>query len=199
MADYRIGADGLYDRLGIWNRFLSRKVRLIACGGTALTLLRLKESTKDIDLMVPERNEYVSFIRTLQELGYKPSGGKSWRSESDPLYILDVFDGNLIHTTELRESPLLDGNHTSIKEYSRIILGVLNDYDLITSKLARGTSVDFDDCRTLAAARHGRLDLARLEARFRETLIGCPGEERIFKNLEIFVKEQRELIYVARG
>ena len=49
--EYRIDRDSLFDRLGIWNGFLKRKVRLIACGGTALTLLGIKASMKDIDLI----------------------------------------------------------------------------------------------------------------------------------------------------
>jgi len=52
--DYRIDKEGLFAKLGDWNAFLKRKVRLVACGGTALTLLGIKPSTKDIDLMVPD-------------------------------------------------------------------------------------------------------------------------------------------------
>ncbi|MFA4982270.1 MAG: hypothetical protein WC592_07380 [Candidatus Omnitrophota bacterium] len=55
--EYRIDKTGLWDRLGIWNGFLKRKVHLIACGGTALTLLDVKPSTKDIDLLVPVTEE----------------------------------------------------------------------------------------------------------------------------------------------
>lgn len=44
--EYRIDKDGLMDRLSAWDDYLKRKVRLIACGGTALTLLNVKESTK---------------------------------------------------------------------------------------------------------------------------------------------------------
>lgn len=187
---YRIGVDGLYERLEIWNGYLSRKVRLIACGGTALTLLGFKDSTKDVDLMVPDEREYGSFIGTLQELGYKQIRSHSWISDSDSLFILDIYQGNFIHTTELLESPLIEGNHALVREYSRIYLGVLNDYDLITSKLLRGTSVDFDDCRALAEGRHGELDFDRLAERFKETASCSVGEGRLLTNLEIFLTEQ---------
>lgn len=126
-------------------------------------------------------------------------GGHSWQSDSDPLFILDIFRGNYIHTTELLESPLTQGNHVLVKEYTRIYLGVLNDYDLIISKLLRGTSVDFDDCRALTAGRHGTLDLTRLEERFRQTVLGQPGEERVTKHLQIFVEEQRGLCDGTQG
>jgi len=193
MLNYRMGIDALYERFEIWNGYLPRKVRVIACGGTALTLLGFKDSTKDVDLMVPHQREYDSFIRTLQKLGYKRVREHSWQSDSDSLFILDIFQGNFIHTTELLESPLKEGNHVRVREYSRLYVGVLNDYDLITSKLLRGTSVDFDDCRALAEGRHGGIDLCRLAERFKETALCYPGEDRLLKNLEIFLAEQRGL------
>ena len=69
--NYRIDKQGLYDRLGGWNGFLKRKVNLIACGGTALTLLGIKPSTKDIDLLVPDITEHRYLIKTLEQLGYR--------------------------------------------------------------------------------------------------------------------------------
>jgi hypothetical protein len=38
-TEYRLDKDELLDNLRAWNRVLRRKVRLIACGGTAMTLL----------------------------------------------------------------------------------------------------------------------------------------------------------------
>jgi len=56
--DYRIDKRNLLDRIGAWDGFLRKKVHLIACGGTALTLLNIKPSTKDIDLIVPDVTEH---------------------------------------------------------------------------------------------------------------------------------------------
>ena len=33
----------------------------------------------------------------------------------------------------------------------------------------------------------------RLAERFNETALGCPGEDRLLKNLEVFLEEQRGL------
>jgi hypothetical protein len=54
---YRISGIDLLDTLENWDSLMNFRVRMIACGGTALTLLNIKESTKDIDLIVPEKNE----------------------------------------------------------------------------------------------------------------------------------------------
>ena len=55
--EYRISGIDLLDTLENWDSLMNFRVRMIACGGTALTLLNIKESTKDIDLIVPEKNE----------------------------------------------------------------------------------------------------------------------------------------------
>ena len=190
MNQYRIGLDGLYERLIIWNGHLRRKVRLIACGGTALTLLGFKDSTKDIDLMVPDDREYRYLLGMLEDLGYGRIGGHSWRA--DDIFIFDIYTGNSIHTTELLESPLIPGKHTLIREFSYIYLGVLNEYDLIISKLFRGTSVDFEDCLTLFEGRRGAIDMVFLETRFRETAKYALGEEKLQKTFEIFMERAKE-------
>ncbi len=52
--EYRLDKNELLEHMRVWNQFFKRKVHLIACGGTAMTLLGVKESTKDIDFMVPK-------------------------------------------------------------------------------------------------------------------------------------------------
>ena len=132
--EYRLNKKILLDELGQWNSFLKRKVHLIACGGTALTLMDIKPSTKDIDFMVPEESEYRYLIKTLKDLGYRQSTGSGWQKEGD-VFIYDIFQGNRIHTTELLESPLEKGRHILLKEFSSLYIGILNEYDLIASKL----------------------------------------------------------------
>ena len=68
--EYRIDKQGLLDTLSAWDGFLNRKVHLIACGGTAMTLLGVKASTKDIDLIVPNIDEHEYIVKILQQIGY---------------------------------------------------------------------------------------------------------------------------------
>jgi hypothetical protein len=77
--NYRIDKQSLLDRISAWNSFLKRKVHLIACGGTALTLLGVKASTKDIDLIVPDLTEYEYLINNLKQIGYKSASGWGWK------------------------------------------------------------------------------------------------------------------------
>jgi|SRR3989338_3477571 len=190
--DYRLTKQHLLDALAQWNRFLKRKVHLIACGGTAMTLLDIKASTRDIDFMVPKMPEYEYLIKMLQNLGYQNASGYGWARKGE-LFVFDLFPGKRIHTTELLESPLEKDRHTLIKEFERIYLGVLNDYDLIVSKLFRGDQVDFEDSLHLVKAHKKELDIAALKKRFFEMLSYHPvGEQRIRGHWDSFERQLRK-------
>lgn len=184
--EYRIDKDGLFQRLGAWNDFLKRKISLIACGGTALTLLGIKASTKDIDLLVPVTEEYDYLIKTLKDLGYKSASGAGWARDDG--FIFDLFRGKRVHMTELLESPLDRGNNIAVKEFAHIYLGVLNYYDLLISKLFRGTGIDMEDCLELMRARKAEINMEKLVRRFNETASYDVSEEKVRGNLEHFRK-----------
>lgn len=181
----RINKTGLMAELSMWNSFLKRKVHLIACGGTAMTLMGVKPSTKDIDLMVPEEKEHEYLVKTIKQLGYKTASGSGWSRDGG--FIYDLFPGNKVHTTELLESPLEEGNNMLINEFSFIYLGTLNYYDLIISKLFRGNAVDFEDCVTLYKARKREINIGTLKDRCHETASFDISEKMININLDHFL------------
>jgi len=184
----------LLNTLSLWNRYLKRKVRIIACGGTALTLLNLKESTKDVDFLVPEQSEYRYLIKIMMDLGYKQTTGTGW--QKDRGFIFDLFVGKTMFTTELLESPLEPGNHIPYKEFSSIYLGILNYYDLIISKLFRFTPVDTDDCVTLFKEKNKEINLDKLKSRFHETSAYDISDEKNrinFKHLLELLKKEKIL------
>ncbi|MCW8810974.1 MAG: hypothetical protein OQK64_08475 [Ignavibacteriaceae bacterium] len=189
--EYRLNKQTLTELLGQWNAFLRRKIHLIACGGTALTLMDIKPSTKDVDFIVPVEPEYRYLIKTLKDLGYKQQTGSGWH-KSGNLFVFDLFMGQRIHTTDLLESPLEKGNHTLFKEFSHLYIGILNPYDLIASKLFRGTVVDFEDCLMLMKSRKESIDLTRVEQHVKELANYDISENRIIVNLEYFLNQARK-------
>lgn len=189
--EYRLNKKTLLDTLVQWNGFLKRKVHLIACGGTALTLLDIKPSTKDIDFIVPREKEYYYLIKILKDLGYHNASAFGWKKKGD-IFIFDLFPGNRIHTTELLESPLEGNNHKLLKEFSHLYIGILNEYDLIASKLFRGTTVDYEDCEMLVKAHKDKIDIKRIEKHFKELVKYDISEDRIGKNIDIFLDKLRE-------
>lgn len=182
---YRLNKETLLNTLSVWDGYLKRKVHLIACGGTALTLMNLKESTKDIDLIIPNEKEYIYLVKTLKDLGYKNITGTGWARDKG--LIFDLYVGKTIFTTELLESPLAEGNHVPYKEFSSVSLGILNYYDLMISKLFRFTSTDLEDCLALFKAKHKEIDIEKLKKRFLETSSYDISDEKNKRNFEYFL------------
>lgn len=183
--DYRLDKNRLLNILSAWDGHLNKRVRLVACGGTALTLMDIKESTKDIDLLIPEADEYKYLVRILKDLGYERKTGAGWvRGDG---FIFDLYVGKTIFTTELLESPLIQGNNIPLKEFAHIYLGILNYYDLMISKIFRGTTVDMDDCLALFKTRHREIDTGHLKDRFYETSSYDVSDEKNKRNFQNFL------------
>lgn len=182
---YRIDKENLLTILSGWNAHIKRKVHIIACGGTALTLLNLKESTKDIDFLIPQAGEYKYLINILQHLGYRPTTGTGWARDEG--FNFDLFLGKRIFTTELLESPLKEGNNILLKEFTYIYLGILNYYDLLISKIFRFSSVDIDDCVALFKAKNKDINIGILKDKFYETSSFDTSDEKNRKNFDYFL------------
>ncbi len=184
--EYRIDRENLLEELAGWNAFLKRRVHVIACGGTALTMLGIKASTKDIDFMVPDLAEHAYLVKTPTDLGYRRVTGSGF--SRDGRFIFDLFRGNRIHTTELLDTPLRDGGHVLYKEFTYLYVGILNVYDLMISKLFRGTETDFEDCLALVTARQDAIILNAFEKRYRETATYDVATEKMLGTLELFLQ-----------
>lgn len=184
---YRINADELIQTLAVWDELITgrEKIHLIACGGTALTLLGYKPSTLDVDFLVPVENEYKRLIAFLRQAGYEQISGHRWK-RPDEILLFDLFMGNKVFTTELLASPLEPGRHHKIREFKKIYLGVLNSIDLIITKLFRGTGVDMDDCQLLVT--NEAINLDELNERYKETAKYEISEDKVLRNLEIFLR-----------
>ncbi len=187
----RLNKHQLFEVLSLWNNFLKRRVRLVACGGTAMTLLDVKPSTKDVDFMVPDPGEHGYLIRQLKTIGYKPITASGWQREDD-VFRFDLFRGNNIHTTQLLVSPLEDGRHTLLQAYSHLHVAVLNNYDLISSKLMRGTNVDFDDCVSLFKSQRDQIEVDKLVDHFNGLVDYDVGETRIRPHMGHFLHTLEE-------
>lgn len=186
ISPYRITSDRLLDTLDNWDRLMNFGVQLIACGGTALTLLDLKESTKDIDLVVPVVTEYEKLIKFLSTIGYSEKGG-GWAHPDDPLFLYQFWCGKRVFTTELLDSPLDAGKHIVIKEWPHIYLGALNLIDLIITKMFRGTGLDVDDCITVFET--GQVNAEELFERYSEAARYDLNPDKMMQNFVSFVDE----------
>lgn len=185
-GEYRISDSDLLNTLDNWDNLMDFRVRLIACGGTALTLLKIKDSTKDIDFIVPEENEYDRLMKFLKALNYRDRGG-GLAHEDDPNFIYQFWRGNRVFTTDLLDSPLEAGKHILIKKWTHIYLGVLNLIDLIITKMFRGTPVDREDC--IAVFATGQVNAEELLEKYSEAGRYDLNPEKVMQNL----------VYLAEG
>ena len=186
---YRISSIDLLDTLENWDCLMNFRIRLIACGGTALTLLNIKESTKDIDFIVPVKNEYDKLMKFLKALNYRYKGN-GLAHDDDPNFIYQLWCGNRVFTTDLLESPLEEDNHILIKRWSHIYLGALNLTDLIITKMFRGTPADREDC--IAAFATGQVKVEKLLERYSEAAHYDLNPEKVLQNFGYLAEGLRE-------
>jgi hypothetical protein len=191
---YRLSANDLLDTLDNWNSLMNFRVHLIACGGTALTLLKIKDSTRDIDFTVPMHKEYDRLMKFLGDLGYEEKGG-GLAHDDDPNFIYQFWCGNKVFTTDLLDSPLEPDKHIPIKRWSHIYLAALNLTDLIITKMFRGTSVDRDDC--IAAFATGKVNAEKLLERYSKTARYDLNSEKMMKNFVYLAEGLRELKLIS--
>jgi len=185
-SKYRITSSILMQTISNWDSLMNFRVRLVGCGGTALTLLNIKESTKDIDLIVPVHTEYKRMMKFLSDIGYREIRG-SWSHPDDPYFLYQFWCGNRVFTTDLLDSPLESGKHIAIKRFRHIYLGALNLVDLIITKMFRGTSIDIDDCIAVFATR--QVDADRLLERYSTASLYDLNPEKMMQNFIFFVEE----------
>ena len=179
-----------------WEHLINFRVNLIGCGGTALTLLAIKDATKDIDLIVPVPRQYEKLMKFLRALGYEEKGGGFVHSD-DPYFSYQFWSGNRVFTTELLNFPLDPGRNIVIKKWRHIYLGALNLQDLIITKMFRGTQLDVDDC--VAAFATSEIDPEELLKRYAEAAKYDLNPEKMIQNFIVFAEALSEKGVVTRS
>lgn len=186
---YRLTNDDLFEALSEWDNHLKSTALVVACGGTALTLNGYKESTKDVDFLVPEPKHFKSITKVLELLGYQYREGTDYLHPELP-WIFQLYQGQTIFQTALLDPIQEKDKHKVIRKYKHLILGSLNSPDLIISKMFRGTDVDVQDCIALLKAEP--IDLYYLAQRYRETADYYYNPTSCKKNLHYLIDAMYE-------
>jgi hypothetical protein len=110
----------LFDFLSVLNEDLPKKITLVAVGGTAMTLLDIKQSTIDIDFTIPgcDRLEFEQALKN-----------------NPPGYKVDRWTDGCIFCQTLPPDYL--EKSIKIKEFSHISLRALRPVDIIVTKIGR--------------------------------------------------------------
>lgn len=115
----------LFDLLKSISKYFERKIRLYALGGTALTLLGIKTSTRDIDLDV-ELSDYKYITGIFGQIGFRKDGIRWWTIDGIGL---DLFHGENVMGTQLPGDATKNSKH--IRTFGNIELYTLSPYDII--------------------------------------------------------------------
>jgi predicted nucleotidyltransferase len=153
-----IGKNELLAWLAALDKKLDREITLIAVGGTALTLLGLKSSTRDVDfcLKVEDRPMFGKIV------------GKTFK--------VDLFVDGYIFSEQLPPDYLEKAKE--IRSFSRITLKALHPVDIIITKAARFNARDEEDIKAVAKY----VNKKELLARFEEVVGTFAGNEREYRH-----------------
>jgi hypothetical protein len=121
----------LLEFLEVLNEDLTKKITLVAAGGTAMTLLDLKPSTIDIDFTIPS-SDLPEFERALKN---NPPGFK-----------VDRWSDGQVFCQSL-PSDYLDKS-IKIREYTHLLLKALHPLDIVVTKIGRLNQRDIQDIET---------------------------------------------------
>ena len=153
-------------------------------------MLGYKASTKDVDFLVPNQKEFKKLVEFMKRAGYQQCTGYGWKRPAETI-IFDLYPGKTVYQTELLTSPLTRQGNKKIREWNKIYLGTLNPTDLVISKMFRGDEVDIQD--SLILFKNEKIDLKKLEKRYRETAKYYFGEDKVLKNLEVLLARLRKV------
>lgn len=109
---------------------LSKKIILIAVGGTAMTMLNLKSSTMDIDFCIASKDE------------------KEFRKFLGNKFKVDLFTDGYIFSEQLPEDYIKKSK--DMMELKNISLKALSPVDIIITKAARFNARDEEDIGALS-------------------------------------------------
>src|SRR5208283_66598 len=128
----RVAKKELLGFLDSFDAELNRGVLLVAVGGTAMTLLGVKASTKDIDFNIPSEEDYKEFIRVKDKI--------------KPGVQIDCWSSNMVFTEVLPEDYVkLSSEYKS--NFDKISIRVLAPIDIICSKISRFDDADMEDIK----------------------------------------------------
>jgi hypothetical protein len=140
------------------NAALTRKTRIFVAGGAAMAFYRLKEATKDIDVVVERRTELHSLVSALRVVGYKrPTGslGTTYKKmkasailENTDGFRWDIFER--VIAGKLSLSTGMISRSRILYDKTKLDVRSLSNEDIFLLKSVTGRELDLDDMRRIA-------------------------------------------------
>jgi hypothetical protein len=136
----------LLDFLEILDSELSKKITVVAVGGTAMTLLNLKSSTMDIDFTMP-CDDYSEFQNALRNLSHG--------------FKVDLWPDGMVFSQILPNDYL--EKSIEIANFKHIQLKALHPVDIVVTKIGRLNERDLQDIEV--CIKNSNLSKSQIEQR----------------------------------
>ena len=159
-----INAEELFELIESISKFIEKEIKMYVLGGTALTILNIKKSTRDVDINIESNSEYKYICKIFEQIGFEKKGPIRWFTQEGMAF--DIFHGSYILGTDLLPDCLEKSKF--IKSFGNIKLYTLPLEDIIISKLARGDSRDFEDIKMIL--KNKKINLKDFVQRYKETM-----------------------------
>ena len=138
----------LLDFLELFDQELDRNIVLIAVGGTAMTLLGIKASTKDIDFNIPSDDDFKEF--------------KHLNEKIKPGVKIDSWSSNMIFSEILPDDYLKETTEYKTR-FKKIDVKILSPMDIACSKISRFSAADMEDIQS--CIKYAKITKKRLAER----------------------------------
>ena len=158
----RVSKKQLLDVLELFDQELGRNIVLMAVGGTAMTLLGIKASTKDIDFNIPLDDDFKEFKRLNEKI--KP-GVK-----------IDFWSSNTIFSGVLPSDYVKAATEYKTR-FKKIDVRVLSPIDIACSKISRFNVADMEDIQS--CIKHAKITKNHLAKRASQ--YSRAGNDDVFK------------------
>jgi len=160
----------LLDFLGEIDKELKRRIVVVAVGGTAMTLLKVKSSTIDVDFTIT-RKFYGEFQKAKEIV--------------QPGFRVDLFHDGTVFITMLPEDYLKRSKPIKTK-LKNIDLRALHQVDIVVAKINRLDSRDLQDIESCIK----KFKIKKAQIKKRASQLGNVGNDEIFQvNLQSVLKK----------
>ena len=133
---------------------LKKKIECFVIGGSAMLYYKLKDVTKDIDIVLLSENDREYILKIMKNLGYTERNSKILYVNKKNVPILlqrdqnrfDLFNRVIIN---LRFSDSMENRSKLIYEYANLIVNVVSPEDIIILKCATDRAGDRIDAASI--------------------------------------------------
>ena len=172
---------------------LKRKIKCFVIGGSAMLYYKLKDATKDIDIVLLNENDRNYILKFMKNLGYAERNSKILYINKKNVPILlqreqnrfDLFNKRIIN---LRFSDGMANRSNAVYEYGNLIVNVVSSEDIIILKCATDRAGDRLDAANIIRNTNVNWNILFQESVNQMTLIG----DVIPLNLYQFLLELKE-------